>query len=579
MIQLPQGKYLADIIDKIPSNCILSKQIPGCGATTLELMTNRNSIIIVPNIPVIHSKCQKYPNLLGISQGVKQPQIVKYLKSHRIHKIMTTPESFPKIKSACKELNIDIHSSFFLLMDECHQLITDVDYREDVVLPMRDFFEFTNKALVSATPIAFSDPRFKENNFKTIQVTAAYDCRQNITVTHTYNIAQAVEEYLKTHTGNICFFFNSVVESYSLIKHFNLLNDAVIYCAPKSRNNLKKEEKFTHAYTKWSAKTMKKYNFFTGRFFTAFDLDLDYKPDLVMITDPQISKYSILDIDTDCIQICGRFRNGINSVTHIYRANPDIIAKSREQVEWEISAHEFAYQTINTLYMNANTKESRFAYGAVLETLPFRKYQYEDFTKNWFAVDNDINNELVKGRYKSQHAIKEWYNMCYYFMPIFKKCRYDENYEKLKIVRSARSVKAKRTQIVQLLSEFEEPTAEYALDYKNEARKIDPFIVDAFDILGKDTIVKLKYSEKKMREQIIISQRKGNMVVELVKNSFTVGNRYADKTIVKKLTEIFEKANIHPEKPITPKMILDYFQAAQCWVKNERGYLLVTALL
>ena len=85
---------------------------------------------------------------------------------------------------------------------------------------------------------------------------------------------------------------------------------------------------------------MKKYNFFTGRFFTAFDLELDYKPDLVMITDPHRAEYTLLDIDTDCIQICGRFRNGVNSVTHIYEANPNIVAKDREQIEWEISAHE-----------------------------------------------------------------------------------------------------------------------------------------------------------------------------------------------------------------------------------------------
>lgn len=579
MIQLPQGKFLADVMDKIPSNCILSKQIPGCGATTLELMTERNSIIIVPNIPVIYSKCKKYPNLLGISQGVKLPQIVKYLKTHHIHKIMTTPESFPKIKDACKELNIDIYTRFFLLMDECHQLITDVDYREDVVLPMKDFFEFTNKALVSATPIAFSDPRFEEHEFKTINVTATYDCRQDITVTHTYNIAQAVEEYLKEHTGQVCFFFNSVVESYSLIKHFHLQEDAVIYCAPKSRNKLKGEYHFPNAYTKWSAKTMKKYSFFTGRFFTAFDLDLDYKPDLLMITDPQHAKFSMLDIDTDCIQICGRFRNGINSATHIFKADPEIIAKSKEQVEWEISAHEFAYRTINTLYMNADSKEARFAYGAVLETLPFKKYQYEDFTKNWFAIDNAMNDELVKGRYKSQDLIKEWYSTCYYFMPTFRRCRYDENYVKMKSVRGKRTVKAKRKEIVRILSELEEPFSEYALDLKNEARKIDPFIVEAFEVLGKEKIEKLKYSEKKMREEIIISQRKGNKVVELVKNSFKVGNRYADKKIVKELTRIFELTNIHPEKAITPKMILDYFQAAQCWVKNDRGYQLITELL
>ena len=39
-------------------------------------------------------------------------------------------------------------------MDECHQLIKDVDYRTDIVLPMNDFFVSKAKALVSATPIS-----------------------------------------------------------------------------------------------------------------------------------------------------------------------------------------------------------------------------------------------------------------------------------------------------------------------------------------------------------------------------------------------------------------------------------------
>ncbi len=228
-------------------------------------------------------------------------------------------------------------------MDECHQLIKDVDFRIDIVLPMNDFFRFKSKALVSATPIVFSDPRFKENNFETIEVSADYDYRQEITVTHTYNTHKAIANYLESHEGTVCFFINSVVEIYSIMKQFGLLEESAVYCAPKSRLKLKNEYSFDNAYNNWSADTMKKYNFFTGRFFTAFDLELDYKPDVVMITDPHISEYTILDIDTDCIQICGRFRNGLKSATHIYRVNPEIIVKSREQIEWEISAHEFAF--------------------------------------------------------------------------------------------------------------------------------------------------------------------------------------------------------------------------------------------
>lgn len=578
MITLHKGQYLSDIMNEIPSDSILSKRIPGCGATTLELDAKRNSIIIVPNVPVIKSKCNKYDNLLGVYENVTIDRIYNYLTSNTLHKIMTTPESFGKVKTACARCGIDLYSHFFLLMDECHQLIKDVDYREDIVLPMTDFFRFKNKALVSATPIGFSDPRFKE--FETVEISTDYDYKQEIMVTHTYNINKAISEYLDKHAeGTICFFVNSVVMIYSIMKQFNILEDSTIYCAPKSRLKLKNEYSFNNAYNDWNADTMKKYNFFTGRFFTAFDLELPYNPDLAMITDPYISEYTMLDIDTDCIQICGRFRHGINSATHIYRVNPEIIIKDREQIEWEISAHEFAYQTIQTLYNSADNIESRFAFSAVLETMPFRKFLYPDFTKNWFAIDNEINEVLVRNRYQSVESVTKWYDDCHFFNPTFSNYEYNPNDEKLKIIRSARSVKEKRRIMVQQLSEMEVPYSEYALDYINDMRKIDPFIVEAFETLGKENIEELKYNERKIREKMILIQRKGNKVIRLVKNIFKVGNRYSNEKIVNELTRIFEILNIHPEEDIKPKLIMLYYQAVPFKSGNIRGYKLISELV
>lgn len=577
MITIHKGQYLSDVMNEIPPDCILSKKIPGCGATTLELNTERNSIIIVPNVPVIKSKCGKYNQLLGVHEDVTADKICNYLTSNTRHKIMITPESFGKVKTACARCSIDIYNHFFLLMDECHQLIKDVDYRMDIVLPMNDFFRFKGKALVSATPIGFSDPRFKE--FETIEVNADYDYRQDITVTHTYNIQKTISDYLKAHDGTVCFFINSVVEIYAIMKQLDILEDSTVYCAPKSRLKLRNEYSFDNAYKDWSADTMKKYNFFTGRFFTAFDLDLPYKPDLVMVTDPYISEYTMLDIDTDCIQICGRFRNGIKSATHIYRVNPAIIIKDRGQVEWEISAHEFAYQTVQTLYNSADNKESRFAFSAVLETMPFRQFLYPDFTKNWFAIDNEINEVLVRNRYQSVESVTKWYDDCHFFNPTFSSCEYNPNDEKLRIIRSARSVKEKRRIMIQQLSEMEVPYSEYALDYINDMRKIDPFIVEAFETLGKEEIEELNYSEKGIRERLILTQRKGNKVIRLIKNTFKTGNRYSNKKIINELTRIFGMLGIHPEEKIEPKLINTYYQAVPCWVGKNRGYQLISELV
>lgn len=583
MITLNKGQYLSDVIRQIPTNCILSKRIPGCGATTLELKTNRNSIILVPNVPVINSKCQKYENLLGVYETVTIDKITEYLHGHRPYKIMTTPESFPKVKKAIEICGLDLHKDFFLLDDECHQLIKDVDYRADIILPMDDFFDFDRKALVSATPIGFSDPRFK--SFRTIEIHADYDYQQKIQVVHTYSIAKAVKDYLERHQDNkVCIFFNSVDGIYSIMKQFNLLDDATVYCAPKSRTKLRSEHGFKNAYDVWSTKTMKRYNFFTARFYTAFDLELQQdKPDLLMITDPFISPYTMLDVDTDCIQICGRFRDGMSSVTHIYRTDPDIISKTREQLEWEISEHEFAYNTIQTLYNCAIYKAHRYAFGEALEVLPFRKYLYPNLSKNWFRIDNDINEALVVSRYKYRGQVKFWYNDCHYFIPTFEDQPYNKNDKKLKIVNAARSTKDRRRKMVQFLSEFEQPYSEYDLDFINEIRKIDPTIVEAFELLGRERIEKLKYNERKIKEEIILAQRKGNTVVELIKNSFKVGYTYLNDNIENELKQIFNMVKIHPEKPIKPQMIKDYFitEAWNGWTKKykkySRGYTLLFA--
>ena len=577
MITLKEGQFLSNVLSEIPTDCILSKRVPGCGATTLELKTNRNSIIIVPNVPVIQSKEKKEPYPKGVYEDVTVSEVVTYLKENIRYKIMTTPESFGKIKVACEKCNINIYSEFFLLMDECHQLVKDVDYRNFIVLPMADFFKFKNKAMVSATPLGFSDPRLKK--FETLEVRADYDYQQEITVINAYNTTKAIGEYLESHqNGTVCFFVNSITQIYSIMRHFKLLEDSTVYCAPKSVTKLKEGYDFTNAYKEWSAETMKRYNFFTGRFFSAFDLELTYKPDLVMITDPYLSPYTMLDVDTDCIQICGRFRYGISSATHIYRVNPEICVKSKEQVEQDIHDLEIGYNTLRRYYKNADSREDRMAFGQVIDIHPFRKYLYSDLTKNWFRIDCKVNEVLVEGKYKSELTVTDWYNDCHYFTPTFEVCNSDENDEKMVIIMSARTVRDKRKKMVEILSQFEQPLSENAFDFINKIRKIDPFIVEAFEVLGKERVEELNYNQKQINEELILRQRKGNRAIRLIMNSFKVGNSYTNDYIKDELTRIFDMLEIHPERTIKGSMIKDYFQV-EAWSNGKsRGYRLIMAI-
>ena len=89
----------------------------------------------------------------------------------------------------------------------------------------------------------------------------------------------------------------------------------------------------------------------------------------------------------------------------------------------------------------------------------------------------------------------------------------------------------------------------------------------------------IKNTKKKITEEMIMLQRKGNKVVKLIKNSFTVGRAYTNKFIEEELTRIFDMVHIHPEKPIKGSMIRDYFLTMDWRKKDKRGYRLISAII
>lgn len=581
-----KGQKLADIMPEIESNINLAKKFPGIGATYLEIHSRRPSILIEPNVPVIQGKCAKSDEkfkLFGVYEGVTVDKIIRYLQEPREHhKLMTTPESFQKIKQAVAQVGIDLYSHFFCLMDESHLLVKDVDYREDIVLPMNDFFRFKQKALISATPIMLSDPRFREQEFRTVTVDANYDYRQDITVIHTNNTLQTVRTYLEEHDAPTSFFINLVDYSHSLIKELGIANESAIFCAPKSEQKLKHELNFGNSYSEWKADRMKKYNFFTSRFNNAFDLDLDYSPQVVMLTDIKASSYTMLDIHTDCVQIAGRFRNGLDSLTHIYTTDKNLPTPSREDIQVSLFAHEHAYKTINTLYNSASSEMEQKAFGEAMRSLPFNKMLYPNGDKNYFAIDNHVDDKLVTGSYYDSDRIEELYYSCNMFRPSCIGYEYPfEDFEHLKLEGSKMTVREKRKKMVDILSELPETLSEYDLNFINEMRKVDSLLIEAYELLGLDAIKEMDYSQKQMNEAVILKQMKCGSTVKLVKNSFKVGYKYKCSEIESELTRIFEVLNIHPDKTIRGETIRRYFDAEPCKIgkKRERGYYLTAELL
>lgn len=580
-------QYLTEVLPMIPTNTILYKTLTGLGATYGELKADRNSIIIEPNVPVIVGKCNdpkhKEDNLFGVYEGVYTEDVIKYLEksADKRTKILTTPESFHKVKDAFELMDMDIYGTCFLLFDECHKIVKDADYRSDITLPFDDFFLFNEKALVSATPISFSDPRFEMQKFQIIRIEPAFEYKLPVSLIHTNNVLEQLKRTLdKLDATDICLFVNSTDMIYSFIKQLDIENESTVFCAKKSVEKLK-NKKFKHAFEQWSKSKMKKYNFFTSRFYNALDIELEIKPTVIMISDVYFSEYSMIDPHTDAIQAIGRFRNGVNRVCHIFNTNPNLPVRTEEEIGIYLQVSKEVYDKIKTFYDCATSEDARKAYREALKVLPFNQMLNKDGKENFFAIDNYVDEALLKSSYNAQEKLIASYRSNRLFDLDVESAYFPfGDFERLKKESKYASLKDKRKEIVRQLELLKgDDETEMIRNYKEDLRKADSFIYGAYEEIGKEMIESLDYSVKRIKEAMILKQNRekteGTEFIQLIKNSFKVGQRYTKKYIKEELTRIYALTGVTPQKTITGQSIKEFFYVKEINTGGSRKFLLV----
>lgn len=585
-IEKKNGKtqYLTEVLPEIPTNTILYKKLTGLGATYGELKADRDSIILEPNVPVIKGKCKDpkhaKDNLMGVYENVTVDSIVKYLQAckEKHIKLLSTPESFSKIKAAFEEIDRDIYSTCYLLFDECHKIVKDVDYRENITLPFDDFFMFENKGLVSATPLDFTDPRFFKQKFQIMEVQPHFEYAQPLNLYHTNNVLQELKKRIGNIEKPIFLFINSTETIYSIMNKLDILEQSTVFCAYNSVKNLK-DKKFSQVYSDWDATKMNKYNFLTSRFFNALDIELDFQPEVFIVTDVTMATQSIIDPFTDTIQIIGRFRNGILSASHITNTDYKFQARSKKQLQFRINVFEENYKMLKAYYDNATSDELRDAVKAILNNHPLTPLLNTDGTKNWFKIDNYLAENLVQGYYNSFDELVKNYKQCKSFKLNYESTAYKlSDTERLKRENKSLSIKAKRREIVEQLEMLKGDETSIAMEHKRELIRTDAFIVQAYDELGKAKIEELKYSHPKIREAMILKKynenRTGTEFIEMVKNRFKAGQSYELSQINKIRDEIYSLLNMPPIKKKPKDFLSDFFELRDYWKNRQRALFL-----
>lgn len=189
---------LSDIFETTPYG-LIKKNRTGVGATTLELNSKRNSIVVVPTRALAYNKAKnskvvigeevkyKIQYVGGVITRFNIPTIEEYLADEAIpdKKFIVVADSLPKLLD---KLGKENYKDYFFMVDEVDSYQYDAWYRPTLENVIDYYFDFPSKqrCLVSATIGRFSNEKIEEE--PVINVTFNQPQPRDIKLLHTNNV-------------------------------------------------------------------------------------------------------------------------------------------------------------------------------------------------------------------------------------------------------------------------------------------------------------------------------------------------------------------------------------------------------
>ncbi len=583
-ITLKEGQFIPDILDCLLTNTIYFKKLTGIRATTSELQAERNSLIAESHVPVIKGKEGFFP----VHKGIRIESILDYLKNDSIKykKIMTTPESFNKVKIATELAGIDLYKEFFFLFDECDRTVKDVDYRKTIILPMEDFFKFENKAFISATAIVPSDPRFEEQNFEIVEVLPDYDYSKEMKLIITNSTFSALNYEMNTISDRpICIFLNSVKCIMEVIRQMDITEESHIYCSeekmyPLRAQGYKAFDNINVEKEKDGIKVMKyaKYNFFTCRFNAAVDMIMAVKPTVIMMTNLYAAEHTAIDPNAEAVQIVGRFRRGVNDIIAISNIK-DMEAKTEMEATSYLAGCKHSYEDIKRLLLASTTEGARDTLAEALKLVTYANFVNSDGSDNHYMYDCFLYDESVKMKFQSEESLITAYTNDY-FKPIVEREVYPISDEDYKFSKSGVSFAQIKEVLITALDKL--TTSEYKFEISNSQEVVEqlrqsfPDIVRGYFSLGAHKLrncYSLQNLKSEMKLKYKETQKSNYNFIKELQEIFYDGLEDTTKELVKLLDTVIKKVGLDLEP--TLKLLNDFFVLSKrksLKGSREKGY-------
>jgi hypothetical protein len=476
---------------------------------------------------------------------------------------MVTPESFFKIKEAAEFLNINLYEDYMFLFDESDRVIQDAGFRKKITFPMDDFFNFKNKAFISATALKPSDPRFEKQGFTSLKIEPEFDYSKPIDLVTTNNVYLSLKNVIANNPGKrYCIFFNSTNMIGAYIKKMESQAVSQVYCSRESTYQLKLSGV---SNVEDNLKDFKDYNFFTSRFNSAVDIYMDVKPMVIILTDINSAMHSMVHPKTESIQIVGRFRNGVDKVVHITNLSPDLHPKSEEEVLGWLSGCEQTYNDLSALHKAATNQGSKDTLAECLKLITYANFINPDGSKNYFMEDNMFLEEEIKRAYLNSKTLVDAYHLPH-FKPTLIEDAFPLSDDKSNKLTSGISMLKVVEAIIESLNIITNSEAVYTFDNRqtvlNDLEKSFPEVMEAYRLLGAAELRKNGYSKKQIKKAIKLQKLKNQKssygLLTSLQSYFEDGIDYPT-TELRRLTALAISSN-KLDLPVRIKLLAEFFE-------------------
>lgn len=599
-IHMPKGtRYLSEVLDKLPKNCILNKGNAGCGGTSVALCNSENYIVCVPNVNLIKNKLEQAKDwgtqtsiykheVFGVynRNEVSDENIVDYLERNKNNpkKILVTYDSLNRLNDFINP------SEYSILIDEYHTFLHAYLFRNDAIQKvLANYNKYQFFTFMSATPIP---EKFILNELSNIPMKSIVWANPN-----TYNLkmnyckgdlvsplVKLIKKFLDgSRNGNLYLFVNSVKIIEAIIDHPELLdmvnedNCKTIY----SENNIRK----LRIKRSFIDSTYKKINIITSVGFEGIDID-DENGVTVVATNAN-HEHTLIGISTTLIQIAGRLRKSR------YSGNIEVYCK------FKANQNTMSFETYSKLIeieKNASIEKIR----VLNDKLTDKKYKKsaqstylnKDFIKRndmgLFHLDeNAIKHELYKYHlskciYSSGESVTREIGANGIFTVLSESTIEIKGAKSTKLssnlgiaVDTIRSLDEK-TGFIGNMNNYASPEKRWDKLSDEEIRTIQdienryPYIWDAIKYIGYDRMARLKYNTSNIRKALIKHRHKSKpaAIVEHLKSKDLEGKTVTNRELKKLFQNIYDDINLSCTAKATD--IEEYYNIDTKTIKGQR---------